>query len=268
MVAVLLPVCWILLVFVAFRTRLELGPEATRAIHDRSRALGPLKGGEARVLVIFVGTALAWLLRDHKDLGSVSVPGLVDVLPGLTDASIAILCAVLLFVTPGRTGEGTIRPLLTWAEARRIPWDVLLLFGGGLSLAAAMDGTGVTEWLGGRLAGLAGAPSLVIYLGIAVTVLVLSELASNLAVAAMTMPIMVSLSQVTGEPVIMLMLVAGFAASTGFALPIATPPNAIVFGSGQVSVRDMARGGGLLDVVAVIVVTGVMLLFGRVVLGL
>jgi sodium-dependent dicarboxylate transporter 2/3/5 len=145
---------------------------------------------------------------------------------------------------------------------------VLLLFGGGLSLAGALDGTGVTEWLGGKLAGLEGAPSLVIYLGLAVTVLVLSELASNLAVAAMTMPITISLSQATGEPAVLLMLVAGFAASTGFMLPIATPPNAIVFGSGQVSVRDMARGGGLLDLVAVVVVTGVMLLLGRVVLGL
>jgi sodium-dependent dicarboxylate transporter 2/3/5 len=84
----------------------------------------------------------------------------------------------------------------------------------------------------------------------------------------MTMPITISLSQATGEPAVLLMLVAGFAASTGFALPIATPPNAIVFGSGQVSVRDMARGGGLLDLVAVVVVTGVMLLLGRVVLGL
>jgi len=268
MVAILLPACWALLVFGVFRTRLVLGPEATTAIVERQRALGPLRGGEARVLVIFVATALAWLLRDTKDLGSVTIPGLVELLPGLSDASIAIICTVLLFVIPGRTGEGTTRPLLTWAEGRRIPWDVLLLFGGGLSMAGALDGTGVTEWLGSQLAGLGGAPSVVVYLGIAVTVLLLSELASNLAVAAMTMPIMVSLSQVTGEPVILLMLVAGFAASTGFALPIATPPNAIVFGSGQVSVRDMAKGGLLLDLVAVVVVTGVMLLLGRGVLGL
>ncbi len=268
MVAVLLPACWILLVFVVFRANLKLGSEATQAIRDRSAGLGPVRGGEARVLAIFVATAAAWLLRDRKDLGSLTVPGLVDVMPGLTDASIAILCAVLLFVVPGRSPAGELRPLLTWAEARRIPWDVLLLFGGGLSLAGALDGTGVTEWLGGKLAGLEGAPTLVIYLGLAVTVLVLSELASNLAVAAMTMPITISLSQATGEPAVLLMLVAGFAASTGFALPIATPPNAIVFGSGQVSVRDMARGGGLLDLVAVVVVTGVMLLLGRVVLGL
>lgn len=268
MVAVLLPACWALLVFVAFRARLQLDRSAEADIRDRQRALGPLRGGESRVLVIFVLTALAWILRDRKDIGGVTVPGLVDLVPGLSDASIAILCAVALFVTPGRTTEGTLRPLLGWAEARRIPWDVLLLFGGGLSLAAALDGNGVTEWLGGRLAGLAGAPPVVIYLGVALTVLLLSELASNLAVAAMTMPVMVSLGQVTGEPVILLMLVAGFAASTGFALPIATPPNAIVFGSGQVTVRDMARGGGLLDLVSVLVVSGVMLLLGRAVLGL
>jgi len=268
MVAVLLPACWILLVFVVFRANLTLDLSATALIREQRAALWPLRGGERRVLVIFVSTALAWLLRDRKDLGDTVIPGLVDLVPGLSDASIAIICAVLLFVIPARSPEGEFRTLLTWAEARRIPWDVLLLFGGGLSLAGALEGTGVTTWLGERLAGLQGAPTMVIYLGVALTVLLLSELASNLAVAAMTMPIMVSLGQVTGEPVILLMLVAGFAASTGFALPIATPPNAIVFGSGQVSVRDMAKGGGLLDLVSVVVVTTVMLLLGRVVLGL
>lgn len=268
MVALLLPACWALLVLVAFRANLHLGAEAVTEIRHRRAALGPLRGGERGVLIIFVLTALAWVLRDRKDLGEVVLPGLVDLVPGLSDASIAILCAVLLFVIPARTEDGGSRTLLTWAEARRIPWDVLLLFGGGLSLAGALDGNGVTAWIGERLAGLEGAPTIVIYLGIALTVLLLSELASNLAVAAMTMPIMASLGQVTGEPVILLMLVAGFAASTGFALPIATPPNAIVFGSGQVSVRDMARGGGLLDLVSVLVVSGVMLLLGRAVLGL
>jgi len=267
MVAVLLPACWGILVFVAFRANLKLGPAATEAIRARSAGLGPLRGGEARVMAVFVATAAAWLLRDRKDFGSVTLPGLVDLVPGLSDASIAITCAILLFLVPGRAADGQSRPLLAWSEARQIPWDVLLLFGGGLSLAGALEGTGVTDWLGARLAGLGGAPTLVIYLGLAVTVLVLSELASNLAVAAMTMPITVSLSQATGEPAILLMLVAGFAASTGFALPIATPPNAIIFGSGQVSVRDMARAGTLLDLVSVVTVTVVMLLLGRLVLG-
>jgi len=268
MVAVMLPACWVLLVFGVFRANLRLGTEATEAIRARRAGLGPLRGGEARVLVIFVATAAAWLLRDRKDFGSITIPGLVDLLPGISDASIAVTCAILLFLVPGRSPDGSSRPLLSWPEARQIPWDVLLLFGGGLSLAAALEGTGVTEWLGARLAGLQGAPTLAIYLGLALTVLVLSELASNLAVAAMTMPITLSLSQATGEPAVLLMLVAGFAASTGFALPIATPPNAIVFGSGQVSVRDMAKAGSLLDLVSVVTVTLVMLLLGRVVLGL
>jgi sodium-dependent dicarboxylate transporter 2/3/5 len=147
--------------------------------------------------------------------------------------------------------------LLTWREARTIPWDVLLLFGGGLSLAAAMESTGLAAWLGQSMTVLQGAPPIVIYLGLAVIVLVLSELASNTAVATMAMPIAVSLAHAVNQPPLLLMFVAAFAASTGFALPIATPPNTIVFGSGQVTVRQMARAGLLLDAVAVLVIIAV-----------
>lgn len=121
--------------------------------------------------------------------------------------------------------------------------------------------------MAGGLSGLAGFPPFVIYLGLAVTVLILSELASNLAVAAMMMPITVALATSLGQPPQVLMLVAGFAASTGFMLPVATPPNAIVFGSGQISVRDMAKAGFLLDIVAVIVVVTVIAVLAPVVLA-
>jgi sodium-dependent dicarboxylate transporter 2/3/5 len=197
----------------------------------------------------------------------VIVPGLVDLFPKISDPVIGVTAAILLFLVNGRARDGTVRPLLTWQEARMIPWDVLLFFGGGLSLADAIEKNGLTTWMASQLSGLAGLPPLALYLGVAVAVLILSELASNLAVAAMMMPIAVALAKTLGQPPVILMLVAGFASSTGFMLPVATPPNAIVFGSGQVTVRQMARAGFLLDVVAVIVVVLVVTFLAPIVLA-
>lgn len=253
-VVILLPLSWFLLVHVLFRGTVRLGPEARRELRARRVALGPLVSGEARTLGVFLATVLAWFFREPKDLGALRLPGLADLLPGMTDASVGVGGALLLFVLSGRTRQGERRPLLTWKEARQIPWEVLLLFGGGLSLASAFESSGLAGWLGTRLAALAAYPSIVVTAGLALFVLVLSELASNTAVAAMAMPIAAALASAVGQPPLRLMLVAALAASTGFALPVATPPNTIVFGSGQVSVRDMARAGLILDLLAVIVI--------------
>jgi sodium-dependent dicarboxylate transporter 2/3/5 len=263
----LLPLCWFLLVFVSFpgASRIEGGGDGM--LRARLEGLGPIRGGEARVLAVFLGTAIAWFLRERKDFGGFTIPGLVDLFPRLSDAAIAIGAAVLLFVIPGVTREGVRRPLLTWPEARSIPWDVLLFFGAGLTLAQAIETHGVTIWMGSQLAGLRGLPTVVICLGLAVTVLVLSELASNTAVATMMMPIAAALAQSVGQPPVLLMLVAGFAASAGFMLPMATPPNTIVFGSGMISVRQMARGGLLVDIIAVLLVVAVVLLLAPLVVG-
>ena len=260
LVVLLLPLCWALLVFVLFPSRATLDAGASGVLRDRRTALGQLRGGELATLTVFVLTALAWLNRERKEIGDLSIPGLVDISPRLTDATIGILGALCLFVIPARDTDGTKRPLLTWDEARTIPWDVLLLFGGGLSLAAAMESTGLAKWLGDHLTALGGLPPLALYLGLAVFVLLLSELASNTAVATMMMPIIVTLATAVGQPPLLLMLVAAFAASTGFALPVATPPNTIVFGSGQVRVRDMARAGVALDAIAIVLIVAVIAL--------
>ena len=260
--AVLLPLCWALLVFGLFRGRVTLDADARRALREKRSALGSIRGGEARTIAIFFLTVAGWLLRERKDLGFVTIPGIVDLAPGVTDASVGLTGALLLFVTADRAPRSGGRPLLTWREAREIPWEVLLLFGGGLSLAAAMESSGLAAWMGGGLGSLAGSSRLAVYGGLALVVLVLSELASNTAVAAMAMPIAASLAPAVHEPPLALMLVAALAASTGFALPVATPPNAIVFGSGQVSVRQMALAGILLDLIAVaVIVLAVLLLY-------
>ena len=227
---------------------------------------GRCKAERRRCCALFLGTALAWILRERKDFGGFIVPGLVDLFPRLSDAAIGIAGAVLLFLISGTTREGVRRPLLTWDEARRIPWDVLLFFGGGLTLAQATETQGLTAWFAGGLDRLNGLPPTVIYLGLATTVLLLSELASNLAVATMMMPIAAALGRSVGQSPAIMMLVAGFAASTGFALPIATPPNTIVFGSGMITVRQMARAGILLDIVSILIVVGIVALLAPLVL--
>lgn len=263
---ILLPVCWIVLVFVSFPARARIGGEGDDLLKTRLAALGPIRGGEARVLTIFLLTAVAWFLREPKEFGGFTIPGLADLFPRISDASIGVAAAILLFVVRGTTKSGERRPLITWTEARRIPWDVLLFFGGGLTLAQAIEVHGITTWMGAGLERLSDLPPIAILLGLAVTVLVLSELASNTAVAAMAMPIAAALATSVGQAPVVLMLVAGFAASTGFALPVATPPNAIVFGSGQITVKQMARAGILMDLISIGVIVAVVYFLAPIVL--
>jgi sodium-dependent dicarboxylate transporter 2/3/5 len=252
-VAVLLPLCWALLVRL-FPARVALAAAARGALAERRRALGALRGGERLTTIVFALTALGWVFRERKEMGSLTIPGLADLAPGITDATVGVAGALLLFALTGAGRDGARRPLLTWREARHIPWEVLLVYGGGLSLATAMESSGLAAWLGGLMSGLAGAPTIAIHVGLALIVLALSELASNTAVAAMAMPLAAALGAAVGEPPLALMLVTALAASAGFALPAATPPNLIVFGSGQITVRQMARAGVLLDILAVVVI--------------
>lgn len=256
---ILLPLCWAILVFVMHPKRTSLAASGFDGLRQQLAALGPMRGGERSILLLFVTVALAWFMREPKQIGSLAIPGLSTYLPGISDAGIAVIGAILLFLIPATDSLGIRRPLLTWREAREIPWDVLLLFGGGLSLAAAMESSGLAETLGRSMGAMQGLPLPLVLIGLAVATLVLSELASNLAVASMGMPIAMTLATALGQDPLLIMLVIGLAASTGFALPMATPPNAIVFGSGELKIRDMVRAGLLLDVVAVLVVVGVLL---------
>jgi sodium-dependent dicarboxylate transporter 2/3/5 len=257
--AILLPVSWFLLVYVFHRERIELGTDGLQVLKDRRAALGRLMGGERRVLFVFAAMAFAWFMREPKPIGAITIPGLTTFLPGLSDAGIAVIGGMVLFLLPGATRDGGARPLLTWREARDIPWDVLLLFGGGLSLAAAMESSGLAARIGVWMAGLQGLPLPVVLIGLAVATVIISELASNAATASMGMPIAVSLASALDQPPLLLMMIVGLSASVGFALPMATPPNAIVFGSGEVRIPEMARAGLALDVVGILVVVAVVL---------
>jgi sodium-dependent dicarboxylate transporter 2/3/5 len=264
---ILVPATWALLVFGLYRNAGPLADSAASLIAERRRALGPIPGGEALVLTVFTLTATSWIMREPKELGAIVVPGLTSLIPGASDATIGLAAAVLLFTLRGRARDGSRRPLLLWEEACRIPWDVLLLFGGGLSLAAAMESSDLSAWIGERLVGLRGLPLPLLILSVAAVIVLLSEFASNTAVAAMMMPLAAALADGLGQPPALLILIAGFSASLGFALPIATPPNAIVFGSGQIPIRHMIRAGLLLDLMGVLVVTALLSALAPVVLN-
>ena len=263
-VILLLPICWAVLCYVVYPSDAVLGEAAEHAVAERRKRLGKFKGGERATIVVFGLTALAWIFREPKELGGLSIPGLTTLAPGLSDAAIGLTGALALFLIPARDVTGDRRRLLSWHEAKGIPWEVLLLFGGGLSLAAATEQTGLTQWFGEQVTGLQGASPFLVLLVVAAGTVLLSELASNTAVAAMALPIAAGLASGAELPAIRVMAVAALAASAGYALPIATPPNAIAYGSGRVTARQMLRAGIVMDVVAVVVIVVVVLLLGPV----
>ena len=260
-VAVLLPLCWGLLM-VLFPGRVTFTDDAREALRAKRIALGPLRGAERAALAIFALTAVGWVVREPKDLGFIRIPGLTDLVSGLTDASVGLIGALATFIVVARAPDGTRQPVLTWTEARAIPWEVLLIYGGGFSFATAMETQGVAAWLGNLMAGFGGWPVIGIFFGVAAIILLLTELASNTTVAAMAMPIVASLADAVGQPRVTLMLLTTIVASAGFALPTATAPNIIVFGSGKITVRQMVRAGLLLDIVAVVVAVMAVALLG------
>ncbi len=247
----MLGICWLLLVRL-FDVRGDL-PELAATVEKQRAQLGRLSGAEKYVLGVFTLTALAWILRAPKLIGGVRIPGLTDFLPNLSDAGIAIGAALLLFVIPLPRGRHSVA--LNWESAKKVPWGILLLFGGGLALAAAFSDSGLTQSIGGLLEGLRGAPTTVVYLATAAVFVFLTELTSNTATAALGMPLMAGVAAGLNLEPLPLMMVAAMASSMAFMLPVATPPNAIVFGSGRVRTVDMARAGWWLNVVAIFVVT-------------
>ena len=243
--------CWLLLVWM-FRVRGTV-PGLAGSLEREEQSLGRLSGGERFVLGVLALTALSWVMRTPKTIGSVRIPGLTDVLPGISDAAIAIAAALVLFVVPLKNSRH--RVALDWASASKVPWGILLLFGGGLALAGAFGSSGLTEWIGGRLIGLRGVPMPLVVLVTATIFVFLTELTSNTATAALGMPLMAGVADGLGLPALPLMAAAAIASSMAFMLPVATPPNAIVYGSGWIRPAEMARAGIGLNFLSIAVTT-------------
>lgn len=263
-VAILLPVTWAVLVF-ALHPQLPLAPGAVAALEEERSRLGSLGLPGRRTIAVFVITVLAWLTREPKQLGGFVVPGLEQLFPGLHDATIAVAAAIALFTLPSGAREGG--RLMDWSTARQLPWGVLLLFGGGLSLAEAMQASGLTATIGGLFSAAAGLPTLGMVAAVAALLVLLSELASNTAIAAMAMPLLAGVAVATGQDPLVLMAAGALASSAAFMLPVATPPNAIVFGSGQIAMRQMVRAGVWLNLVAWVVISVLATLLGEAALG-
>lgn len=247
LVALLLPATWWLLTRWLFPVDRRPIPGADRAIREALAELGPLGGGERVTLVVFLVTALAWIGRPL--LIELSVAGLRP-LARLTDTGIAMLAALALFVLPADRRTGTFT--MDWRTAVKLPWGVLVLFGGGLSLASAIESHRVAEFLGAQAHRFAGWPPLVVVVLVTTATIFLTELTSNTATAATLVPILAALAPGLGIPMLQLVLPATLEASCAFMLPVATPPNAIVFGSGWVTQREMARAGLWLNLLAIL----------------
>ncbi len=247
---ILMPIAWLVLVKIAFPFKLGAQAIARDRLREARTALGPMSTAERRVTVIFVLTAAAWifgpLIRE--------LPALEE----LSDTSIALLSGLTLFVVS--SGDGKTR-LVMGADMRKVPWEVLLLFGGGLALAEAIQGSGLSAFIGVVLAGLGSWP-LILLIGAMVTLLVLwTELNSNVATAATFMPILAAIAATSDYPVIQLVAPVAMAASCGFMLPVGTPPNAIVFGTGRLTMQDMMGAGWRVNLAAIVVVTLVSVVF-------
>lgn len=252
-VILLLAGAWWLLARGIYRLGREPLPGTQAVLEGLAGALGPVTPAERRMAVVFLLTAAAWVLRGL--LGDVTVAGLRP-FAGLTDAGVAISAAILLFILPAGRGHAG-QSLMDWDTARRVPWGLLLLFGGGLSLAASFERTGLAAYVAAQGQGLENLPVWVLVLCIATVVVFLSEIASNVATATTVVPVLAALAVGAGLAPVPLVLAACFAASCGFMLPVATPPNAIVYGTGRVTAGQMARAGFLLNVLGILFITAV-----------
>ena len=238
-----LPIMLVILARVAYPVRIREIPGGRRYVEEMMRELGAMSRGEKMVAAVFSAAAVLWIIR----------PLLDGIVPGLTDAGIAVGMALLLFLLPVDLRNGKF--VMDWKTAEKVPWGVLILFGGGLSLAGAISETGLAAWLGGQMTYLSDWPLLVVILVVTTTVVLLTELTSNTATAAAFLPIVASVSVGLGHDPTVLAIPAVLAASCAFMLPVATPPNAIVYGSSFITIPQMARAGAYLNVVFVIMIT-------------
>jgi solute carrier family 13 (sodium-dependent dicarboxylate transporter), member 2/3/5 len=243
---VMLPLCWLLLTKVTLKISSAPSAQAAEVIARERAQLGRMSVPEWRTSLICIIVALCWTFRSF-----------ITALPGLgklSDDIIAVLFALLMFLVPAGYAKAPDKRLLDWSDTIKINWGVILLFGGGLSLAAAIDKTGLAQWLGQGLAGATHLPPFLLALLLAAAVCFLSEIASNTALVAALLPVLGATAKAAGMDPLVLILPATLAASCGFMLPAATGPNAIVFGTGRLKSADMLRAGLLLDIIGILAI--------------
>jgi len=239
----LLFICWKYLTSFAFKFDKAEFPGGKAEIIKLLKSLGKISKQEKRVLVIFGCTAFFWITRSFL---------IQPFLPFIDDTIIAIIAAIALFIVP--SGKET-KPLLNWEEAVKIPWGIILLFGGGMALAKGFSETGLAVWIGEQLTYLQNLPLFLLILILVAAVNFLTEVTSNLATTAMLLPILAPMALAMGLHPYLLLISATLAASCAFMLPVATPPNAVVFGSGYLNIPDMIKTGLWMNLFSILLIS-------------
>jgi len=240
LILILLPIAWLLVCAPLFRKPSTASAAVAEVVRGALRELGPISKPEIRVGVIFGFVALAWMFRLQLNEWSP--------LAKLGDTSIAVIGALLLFLVPSGRKSG--EKLIDWPRAERIPWGIAILFGGGLSLAAAMEVTGLAQWIGAWIVSLEGLSTFGLIAVLVITTILISELASNVATLTSMLPVVAAIAQATDTPLQALAFPVAIAASFAFMLPVATGPNAIAFSSGVVTLKRMLVVGFALNLAA------------------
>ena len=245
----MLPIAWFALTRFLYPCDIPASAAVRNHLHELREEMGAMSVAEKRVAVVFAGLILSWMFRKPVTewLG----------ISGVSDAGVVMTAAVILFLLP--SGDRDNPRLLTWEDLSRLPWGVLILFGGGLSLAAAVSDSGLALWLGEQLAPLNAWGTALLVVASVALVIFLTELTSNLATTATLLPVMGAIAVQAGVPPIVLTVPITIAASCAFMLPVATPPNAIVFSTGTISIPQMVRAGVFLNIIGIIIVSVVSL---------
>lgn len=257
-----LPVSFVFLMITFFILKKMFIKKETELIIDKSffkeeyKKLGKMSYEERIVSVIFGATALLWFTRENIDFGGFVMKGWSNLFSNknfFSDSTVAILMAVLLFLIPSRSEKG--RAIIVWDDVTRLPFDIVLLFGGGFALAKGFEISGLSNWLAIQLKFSTDTNIYLLIFGLCILVTVISEFASNVACIQLMLPVLIAIQQTMNIHPLMLMIPATLASSLGFMLPVATAPNTIVFGSKRLRVKDMLRAGIVLDLIGILLVT-------------
>ena len=239
----LLFICWKYLTSVAYKFDNQNFDSGMNEINDQLKSLGKISYEEKSVMIIFIATALAWITQSFV---------IKKYIPEIDDTIIAIIAAVTLFILPNKKGD---KKLLAWEDAVKLPWGILLLFGGGMALAKGFDSSGLAIWIGSQMSFFDTIPLLALLLFLVAMVNFLTEITSNLATTAMLLPVLVALAETIGVNPYYLLVGATVAASCAFMLPVATPPNAVVFGSKILKIDDMIKKGFWMNLISIFILT-------------
>ncbi len=254
--AIMLVAAWLLITRVFHRVPEEVTVDRDVVATERAK-LGAISFEERAVLGVFAATALLWVFRADLQLGFFTIPGWSRLLPDpglIDDGTVAIALAAVLFVIPARNRKEGATRIMGPDVVPRLPWNIVLLFGGGFALAAGFQDTGLAQLVGSRFEALGNLPVFVTILLVCAALTFLTEFTSNTATTEMILPILASVAVATGTHPLALMIPATLSASCAFMMPVATPPNAIVFGSNRIAAGEMARAGIVLNLIGVAVI--------------